>query len=143
MKDQYGLEMQKGDENWLPCNNFDGEGADIPTGFTGMPGLQPWKLVRAVIINDPETEEGVRRIKLSEYKPDEMDLVDVVINEASYKAFLKQHPKGFTFINANGGRMNRSQWREKFGSDGLHLIAMKQVRELYQKGENKPFVIHD
>lgn len=142
-KDQYGLEVEKGDENWLPCIRFEGEGYDIPAGFTGMPGIQPWKLVKAVIILDAEADEGVRRIRLSEYKPEEMDIVDVVINDASYRAALKQHPRGFTFITANAGRVSREKWREEFKTDALHLIALSQIRNLYHKKENEPFKIGD
>ena len=128
-------------ENWLPCIEWSGEGSDLPTGATGMPGIYAWKLVRRVIVLDAESDEGTREVKVSDYDPATMDIMDVLINDKSYKAALKQHRNGFTFIGANGSKYTREQWRTKFGTDALHLMAIRELTKGMHKGKNQPFVI--
>ena len=128
-------------ENWLPCIEWSGEGSDLPAGCTGMPGILAWKLVRRVVILDAESDEGVKEIKVAEYDPTSMDILDVTINANSYKAAIKQHPRGFTFVGATGGKYTREQWRTKFGTDALHLMAIRELTKGMHKGKNTPFKI--
>ena len=133
--------VEKGDENWLPCINWSGEGDDLPAGLSGMPGIFAWKLVKAVIILDAESDEGFKRLKLSEYDRNTMDIIDVVINQNSYNIILKNHRKGFTFRAASGKTYSREGWRAAFGTDGLHLMAIRELMQGMNKGYNPVFKI--
>lgn len=133
--------MATNEENWLECIPWSGEGDDLPVGLSGMPGVLAWKLVKAVVILDAESDEGTKQVKVSEYDKNTMDIIDVVINANSYNAVLKQHKKGFTFITPTGAKMSREQWRDKFGTDALHLMAIRELMQGMNKGQNKPFKI--
>lgn len=129
------------EENWLECVPWSGEGDDLPVGLSGMPGIFAWKLVKAVVILDAESDEGTKQIKVSEYDRNTMDIIDVVINANSYNAVLKQHRKGFTFVTPTGQKLSREQWRTKFKTDALHLMAIRELMQGMNKGQNTPFKI--
>lgn len=128
-------------EEWLPCIDWNGQGDDLPVGLWGMPGIFAYKLVYRVIINDAESEAGIKELKVSEYDRNTMDLIDVIINANSYKAILRNYRKGFTFVSPTGGRYSREGWRAKFETDALKLMAIRELMQGMNKGFNKPFVV--
>jgi hypothetical protein len=118
------------DGNWLECLPWDGQEKSLPLGYTTMvPGLGVSKFIKRVEVLDAEEDAGYREIKPSELKPDDI-IVGAVINENSTKKVADTYGGDWIRLKeANSGKsLNRLQWQEKFGTDGLELLAIKELR---------------
>ena len=116
--------------NWLECLPWDGQEASLPAGGNvTVPGLQFRKLVYRVEVLDAEVEEGSRFIPQSELSPDDV-IIGAKLNENSIKRIEANYgPDWIRIADPNGGRqVNRMQWREKHGTDGLALLAIRDLR---------------
>jgi hypothetical protein len=126
-KDPWGLD----EEAWLGCLPWDGTEKSLPAGsITVVPNFRAVDLVRRWEILDAEEDEGFREVRSSEIKPDDI-IIGAQINENTVarlagtygKAFLAGSPAGMP-----GVRLDRGQWKERFGTDLFELEALKQKR---------------
>jgi hypothetical protein len=118
------------DGNWLECLPWTGQEAALPAGYTVMvPGLDPMQFVKRVEVLDAEEDEGFRSIKKSELKPSDV-IIGVEMNEKSVKKIVDTYGGDWIRLKgANGGtNYDRKEWNEKFGTDGLELLAIRNLR---------------
>ena len=70
--------------DWIECLPWDGNEKSLPLGGKLLvPGLTPEKLVKSWEVLDAEAEEGSRRVKAADLKPD-----DIIIGAEMNKAAL-------------------------------------------------------
>lgn len=115
---------------WLECLPWEGQEASLPLGSTvSVPGLDPMKFIYRVKVLDAEEEDGYRMVKKSELKPDDV-IIGAWLNEKSVAEVEKTYGKDWLrIIESNGGgKLNRYQWRDKYGTDGLELLAIRNLR---------------
>jgi len=112
-------------ENWLDglCE-YTGPGHDLPTGgYSKIPNWAPEKIVSTWM-----TADG------SEKKSDELTKDDVIVgatfNQKTLDAIVATYGKDFYQIReANGGpMMTLDQWQIKYGTNGLGLVAIRNMR---------------
>jgi len=118
------------DGNWLECLPWDGQEKSLPLGYTTMvPRLGLSKFAKSVEILDPEADEGFRNVKVSEVKPDDT-IIGVEINENSTKKIADTYGSDWLRIkDSNTGKgMNRVAWHDKYGTDGLELLILKELQ---------------
>ena len=123
-------EMTEAVGNWLECLPWNGQEASLPAGGNVMiPGLSFRKLVYRVELLDAESEEGVKWVKQAEIVPDDL-IIGTKLNENSIKAIEANYgPDWIRIADPNGGKqMSRAAWRDKFGTDGLNLLAIRDLR---------------
>lgn len=126
------------DGNWLECLPWEGQEKSLPLGYTVMvPGLDPMKFIKRVEVLDAEEDAGFREVKPSELKKDDI-IIGAVINENSTKKVADTYGGDWIRLkDANSGASyNRMEWRDKFGTDGLELLAIKSLRA--QQSGTKP-----
>ena len=123
-------ELTEASGNWLECLPWNGQEASLPAGGNVMiPGLSFRKLVYRVQILDAELEEGFSWVKQAELTPEDL-IIGTKLNENSIKAIESNYGSDWIRIaDPNGGKqMSRLAWREKFGTDGLNLLAIRDLR---------------
>jgi hypothetical protein len=128
-RDENGYPVD-GSANWLECIPWTGQEAALPAGYTTMvPGLDVMTLIYRVEIMDAEEEAGYQTIKRSQMKPG-MVVIGAQINENTTKKICETYGGDWIRLkSANGGvNYNRVEWREKFGTDGLELLAIRNLR---------------
>jgi hypothetical protein len=119
------------EENWLDglCH-YDGPGSDLPLGgYSKVPNWAPEDIVKRVQVLDAETDEGFVWKKKSELKASDI-LIGVEQNANAIKAMVNSYGRDFYKVrDANGGPlMTLDQWQEKYGSNALGLVAMRNLR---------------
>jgi len=119
------------DENggWLECIPWTGQEAALPAGFTTTKkDFDIMKVIKRVQIADLETEEEMRWVKLSELKKGD-DVLAVELGEKVIKKYYDTFGKDWIrFKGANGGtNYNRLEWRQKFGTDVMNLMAVRKL----------------
>ncbi len=117
--------------NWLECLPWNGQEASLPAGGNvQVKGLSFTKLIYRVEVLDAESEEGSRFVKVSEVTPDDV-IIGAKLNENSIKRIEANYGKDWIRIaNPNGGgQMSREAWKERFGTDGLQLLAVRELRK--------------
>lgn len=130
MAEDYESEMSEAVGNWLPCLPWEGQEKSLPAGGNvTIPGLQFRKLVYRVQLLDAEVEEGVRWVKQSEITAADL-IIGAKLNENSIKAIERSYGSDWIRItNPNGGKqMSRADWRTEFQTDGLELLAIRDLR---------------
>jgi hypothetical protein len=126
----YEAEMSEAVGNWLECLPWNGQEASLPAGGNvQIPGLSFRKLVYRVQLLDAESEEGYRWVKQAEITPEDL-IIGTKLNENSIKAIEQNYgPDWIRIADPNGGKqMSRQAWRDKFGTDGLNLLAIRDLR---------------
>ncbi len=122
--------MANDEENWLKgvCN-FTGTAADLPLGgYTKISGWAPQNLVKSWTVLDAEKDEG-----FSEKKTSDLNSADIIIgctmNVNSIKKIVEMFGKDFYQIrDANGGPLlTFEQWQAKYHSNGLGLVAIRNM----------------
>lgn len=125
--------------NWLECLPFTGQEASLPLGYTVMiPGLTLKQFIYRVEVLDAEELAGYRTVKASELKPGDV-IIGVQLNENSVKKVIESYGGDWIRIkDATAGKdYNRAKWWEKYGTDGMELSAIKDLRAS-QKGQAAP-----
>jgi hypothetical protein len=123
-------------EDWLNgiCH-YNGPGSDLPLGgYSKIPGWFPESIVKRVLVLDATTEEGTVWKTKSELKADDI-LIGVEQNQNSIKAIVDTYGKDFYQVrDANGGPlMTLDQWQEKFHSNALGLVALRNLQAMLRK----------
>lgn len=113
---------------WLECIPWDGMEKSLPLGGKlKVPGLTPEKLVRAWEVLDAEADEGTRKVKTADLKPD-----DIIIGAEMSKPALARLAASYgDFVQikeANGVLLSWQEWQAKYGTDGLALWAIRDRR---------------
>lgn len=137
-KDANGYPLDE-NGNWLECLPFTGQEASLPLGYTVMvPGLTMKQFIYRVEVLDAEELEGFRTVKASELKPGDV-IIGVQLNENSVKKVVDTYGGDWIRIkDATAGKdYNRMKWRDKYGTDGMELSAIKDLRAS-QKGQASP-----
>lgn len=126
----YPLEGEDSSGSWLECIPWTGQEKDLPLGYnTVVPGLDVMTLIKRVEVLDAEEDAGYREVKRSEVKHGDV-IIGAVLNEKSTKKICDTYGGSWIRIkDANSGKnYNRIEWKEKFGTDGLELLAIRNLR---------------
>lgn len=126
------------EENWLEgiCT-YTGTGADLPTGgYSKIPGWYPEKIVKSWTVIDVNSDEG----DIAEKKTKELARGDIIIgatmNTKTLAAIVSTYgPEFYTIRDANGNNlMSLDQWQEQYHSNGLGLVAIRNMRRKLNGG---------
>lgn len=114
---------------WLECIPWDGDEAKLPLGGKlPVPGLTPDKLVKRWEVLDAEAEEGSRKVKAAEIKPDDI-IIGAEMNKAALGRLAASYgPDCIKIKKADGPLVTWTQWQQEFGTDGLALWAIRDRR---------------
>lgn len=115
--------------------HYSGPGSDLPVGgYSHIPGWGPERAAKRWIVADPETEEGTRQKKTSELAADDI-IIGVELHPGVISAMIETYGPGFYKLReANGGPLlTAGQWREQFGTDGLALVAIRNMRKILKE----------
>jgi hypothetical protein len=130
-------------EAWLSgiCE-FTGPESKLPTGGqSAIPGWEPIKIAKRWEVLAAETDEGVAWKKAVELNKDDV-IIGVEMNENSIKAAQASYPDTFYLLrDANNHLMSLEAWYKTFGTNGLGLMAMRQMRDRLNGKERKVFDI--
>ena len=116
--------------------HYSGPGSDLPVGgYSHIPGWGPERAAKCWLIADPETDEGTRQKKTSELAADDI-IIGVELHPGVISAMIETYGPGFYKLReANGGPLlTAGQWREQFGTDGLALVAIRNMRKILKEG---------
>jgi hypothetical protein len=124
------------DGNWLDGGlcNYVGDGSDLPTGGrckvvkSGTP-WGPELLARSWTVSDASTDEGVAQKSTKELTADDT-IIGVNLNPKTIAGMVTTYGKDFYRIKtANGTEMSLDDWQAKFGTNGLGLVAIRNMRK--------------
>jgi hypothetical protein len=118
------------EENWLKglCY-YSGPASDLPLGgYTKLSFWRPENAVKVWIVLDAESEKGFVEKKTSELKKEDI-IMGCTMNAASIEKIVEMFGRDFYQIrDANGGPlMTLDQWQEKYHSNGLGLVAIRNI----------------
>ena len=118
----------KANENWLDglCH-YSGPGHDLPLGgFSKIPHFNPVSLAQAWLVAG---DEGITAKKTKELTKEDV-IVGVTMNPESLKAIMDSYGEDWYQIReANGGPlMTLDQWQIRFKTNGLGLVAIRNMR---------------
>lgn len=127
---------------WLGCIKWDGHEKTLPLGaIHHIPGLKLYNLANVYGVVDSSEDDGVREVfrdlLTSEDAP---GLIEAHINESSVAAIENSYGADWILFTdpSNGENLTREEWREKFGTDAMALVAIDRMRKrLGQKGVKK------
>jgi DNA-directed RNA polymerase subunit RPC12/RpoP len=119
------IEAAPASENWLDglCE-YTGPGHDLPTGgYCKIPNWSPEKIVVSWM-----TVDGTEK-KTSELTKDD-GIIGATFNQKALEAIVSTYGKDFFQLReANGGPMlTLDQWQTKYGTNGLGLVAIRNMR---------------
>lgn len=120
------------ENDWLDgiCD-YNGPGADLPVGgYSKIPGWAPEKVAQRWIVLDADIDEGFVEKKTSELDKEDI-IIGVRLNANSLAKIADMYGRDFYQIReANGmALMTLDQWHERFGSNGLGLVAIRNMRQ--------------
>ncbi len=121
---------EDGQQNWLECIPWTGQEKDLPLGYTTVvPGLDVMNLIKRVEVMDAEEDAGYRTVKKAEVKKGDV-IIGAVLNENTTKKIVETYGGSWIRLkDANSGKnYNRMEWYNKFGTDGLELLAIRNLR---------------
>jgi hypothetical protein len=122
-------------EDWLGGGlcTYNGPGSDLPTGGyckivkSGTP-WGPELLAKSWTVADAETDAGVAEKKGKELTADDT-IIGVTLNQNTIAAIVAQYGREFYKIkDANSNEMTLDQWQAKYGTNGLGLVAIRNMR---------------
>jgi len=130
-------EAETEEEDWLSgiCD-YDGPEDDLPAGgHAKIPGWEPEKVAKVWVVMDAESEEGIREKKTAELTADDI-IIGVRLNPKTLSYIYKQYgPRFYLLRDANGEAwMTPDQWQAKFKTNGLGLVAMRNMRRKLSGG---------
>lgn len=116
------------EDGWLTSGgicHYDGPEANLPLGgYTNVPGWGPEKAAKRWEVDASETDGGKAYKKTSELLPTDF-ITGVELNRNT----LRGH--SYLIREANGGPlMTPSQWKTRFGTDGVGLVAIRNMRQI-------------
>jgi hypothetical protein len=123
-------------EDWEMCIPWDGDEKSLPLGAEiRIPGLTADRLVQRWKVLDAESEEGFREIFPGELRKEHI-VIGAKMNENLIQRLIQTYgPRAFLLIEPDKKqKLTRYEWREKFGTDGLELMAIKSIRRQLQGG---------
>lgn len=116
-----------GYEETLPGGicHYDGPESILPLGgYSNVPGWGPEKAARRWEVDAPETDEGKVYKATNDLLPTDF-ITGVELNQNT----LRGH--SYLIREANGGPlMTPSQWTAQFGTDGMGLVAIRNMRQI-------------
>ncbi len=119
--------------------DYVGPADDLPVGgYCKIPFWDPSKAAFRWKVQDAEEEVGWKLVKASELTAESM-IIGVVMNQNTIAEIVAQYGENFIQIrDANGGPfMIPKDWKAKFGTDGVALLALRNKRlELQGPGVN-------
>jgi hypothetical protein len=120
------------EKEWLECLPWDQSEKSLPLGGKLLvPGLSPEKLVKAWEVLDAESEEGSRKVKAVDLKPEDI-IIGCEMNRAALARLATSYGPGFVQIKqADGSLLSWQEWQAKYGTDGLALWAIRNKRNGY------------
>jgi len=119
--------MANDETDWMDCLPWDGEEKSLPTGGRiVVPGLQVSAFARQVVVLRGDELQTVHR---KELKPDDV-IMDVIVDENMYKTVIKTYgDRGITIAQSTGGGLlTRKEWKDQYGTDGLKLWILRDLR---------------
>jgi hypothetical protein len=120
-------------DDWLTGDgicDYSGPGADLPTGgYCKIPNWFPEKIAKSWTVIDSLSDEG----DIAEKKTKDLVKGDVIIgatlNQKTLTAIVGTYGRDFYKIKtANGVEMTLDQWQAKYQSNGLGLVAIRNMR---------------
>ncbi len=128
------------EENWLVgvCQ-YTGQGAELPLGgFSKISGWEPQMLVKTWTVIDAEADEGFAEKKTSELRATDL-IIGCTMNTKSLEKIVETYGKDFYQVkNANGGPlMTLDKWQAKYHSNGLGLIAIRNMNIKLRRGQSR------
>lgn len=123
------IEAAPAGENWLDglCE-YTGPGHDLPVGgYSKIPNWYPEKIVATWM-----TADGSEKT-VSELTKDDV-IIGVAFNQKALDTIVSTYGKDFYQIReANGGPlMTLDQWQTKYNTNGLGLVAIRNMRKKLQ-----------
>ncbi len=119
-------------KDWLNDDlcNYTGDGSDLPTGgYSTVPGWNPEKVVRQWMVEDVDADEGFSLKHTRELVADDI-IVGTVMNLKALAVIVSAFGRDFyTIEDANGERLTLDKWYQKYGTNGLGLVAIRNMRE--------------
>jgi hypothetical protein len=122
--------------NWLPCLDWNGREADLPLGSSGsIPGAKIEKFVYRWKVLDAESEAGFALVKKDQLTAESI-IMGAVMNNNSLELMRQTYgPRYITIQPATGGpAITREEWRARYGTDGLELLAIRNKRREFNPG---------
>jgi hypothetical protein len=118
-------------EDWLDgiCT-YTGPGADLPTGgYSKIPGWFPEKIVMSWTVVDSTSEVGdIAEKKSKDLLKDDI-IIGMTMNPTTIKAIVATYGKDFYLItDANDNQMTLDDWQAQYGTNGLGLVAIRNMR---------------
>jgi hypothetical protein len=131
--------------DYLSCPVWTGPEKDLPTGSRiGIQGVTAVKLVKQVsYINDESNIEDMG-IKAWRTAGRPGTVIDVAINEDTYQRLIAVRGLNAVLISQSEGSsaLSRKAWYDKYGTDGLRLVALRDIKmEQRAGGTIQPHVI--
>jgi len=118
-------------EDWLDDGlcTFKGPVATLPSGGQSLiPDWYPEKVAKSWLVMDAESEEGAAQKKTKELVKGDL-IIGVTLNTKTLAAIGKTYGDNFYMItSANGIQMTPKQWAAKFKTNGLGLVAIRNMR---------------
>ena len=114
--------------------HYDGPEADLPLGgYSKIPGWGPERAARKWLVASLETDLGYIEKKTTELPQDDI-IVGVELNQGLLAALVNTYgPRFYLIKEANGGPlMTRQEWRQLFGTDGMALVAIRNMRQILE-----------
>lgn len=123
-------------EDWEMCIPWDGDEKSLPLGSEiRIPDLTADKLVMQWKVLDAESEEGVREVPTSDLRKEHV-VIGARMNEKLIQHLMQTYgPRAILLIEPDKKqKLTRYEWRERFGTDGLELMAIKSIRRKLHGG---------
>jgi hypothetical protein len=125
------------ENDWLGNGicGYDGPEAELPAGGNSkIPGWYPEKVAKSWTVMDAESEEGIAERKTKELTKEDI-IIGVTLNNKTLAAVAKTYGEDFYKIkSANGVLMSPKQWFAEFGTNGLGLVAIRNMRRKLNGG---------
>jgi len=124
-------------EEWLDgiCT-YTGPGADLPAGgYSKIPGWYPEKIAKSWTVIDVNSDEGdVAEKKTKELVKGDL-IIGVTLNPKTLAAIASSYGRDFYKIkDANDVEMTLDEWQAKYESNGLGLVAIRNMRRKINGG---------
>ena len=114
--------------------HYTGDGSDLPEGGRCkiVKAGRPWgPELRATqgLVEAAESDEGTKEKKSEELTADDV-IIGVALNPNTIAAEIATWGLGFFMIrDANGLEMTLDEWKAKYGTNGLGLVAIRNKRK--------------
>lgn len=121
---------------WEMCIPWDGDERSLPLGAEiRVPDLTADRLVQRWRVLDTEGDGGTREIPPGELRRDHV-VIGARMNEILIQSIMQTYgPRALLLIEPDRRqKLTRQEWRDRFGTDGLELLAIKAIRHRLSGG---------